>query len=371
MFYTAESGGVQTYLAAKAEWLARQTSIDHIVVAPDRIEKKRGAGFVGVPSLPIPYAKGYRMPLSCRIAAHQIERLRPDLIEVGDPYHLAWSALQVKGRMDVPVVAFCHSDLPRLVAHRFGSSAQRVATRYMRSLYRRFDLVLAPSQAMVHRLHDIGVTRVRHQPLGVDTATFSPQRRKNDLRARLGLADNTRLLIYAGRFTREKKLPLLLEAMQRLGDPYHLLLVGSGGRLPPARRVTCMPFQRDATALAELIASCDALVHPGDQETFGLIVLEAMACGIPVVGVAAGGVNELIDNETGMRVAPGSVVALADGIGALYERDLRAMGARARRKVLERYDWHRVIPQLMRHYAGLFAAHRQADFGMEALYVPD
>jgi alpha-1,6-mannosyltransferase len=371
MFYTAESGGVQTYLAAKAGWFARQTSIEHIVVAPDRIDSRRNAQLVGVPSVPIPYARNYRMPLSCRIAAHRIEKLQPDLIEVGDPYQLAWSALRVKNRLDVPVVAFCHSDLPRLIGHRFGLGAQRIAVRYMRSLYRRFDLVLAPSQAMANRLRDIGIPRVRQQPLGVDTATFSPQRRSERLRAQLGLPERTRLLIYAGRFTPEKKLPLLLEAVRRLGEPYHLLMVGSGGSLPPAERVTYLPFQRDATALAALIASCDALVHPGDQETFGLIVLEAMACGIPVVGAAAAGVNELIDHDTGVRVAPGSAVALADGIIHLYERDLRAMGAAARRKVLERHDWNRVLPQLMRQYSGLFAAHRQADFGMEALYASE
>ena len=371
MFYTAESGGVRTYLTAKAQWLARQTSIEHIVVAPDRIEKKRGADFIGVPSVPVPYARGYRMPLSPRIAAQKILRLEPDMIEVGDPYQLAWAALRVKDRTDVPLVAFCHSDLPRLIAHRFGSSAQRIATRYMRALYRQFDLVLAPSQVMVRQLRDIGIARVRHQPLGVDTDTFSPQRRNPGLRAELGLPEDTRLLLYAGRFTREKKLPLLIEAVRRLGAPYHLLLVGSGGKLPPAERVTCLPFQSDTRFLAELIASSDVLVHPGDQETFGLIVLEAMACGIPVVGVAAGGVGELIDERTGLRVVPGSAVALADGINDIYERDLQALGANARRKVLERFDWRQIIPQLMGHYSSLFAAHRQIDFGLETRYVPD
>ena len=99
MFYTAESGGVRTYLTAKGNWLARQTSIEHVVVAPSMIEAK-GARFIGVPSLPIPYAKGYRMPLSCRIAAHKIQQLQPDLIEVGDPYQLAWAALRVRDRTE-------------------------------------------------------------------------------------------------------------------------------------------------------------------------------------------------------------------------------------------------------------------------------
>ncbi|WP_168204741.1 glycosyltransferase family 1 protein [Noviherbaspirillum sp. UKPF54] len=370
MFYTAESGGVRTYLTAKGNWLARQTSIEHVVVAPSMIEAK-GARFIGVPSLPIPYAKGYRMPLSCRIAAHKIQQLQPDLIEVGDPYQLAWAALRVRDRTGTPTVGFCHSDLPRLIAHRFGPAAQRLASRYMRSLYRHFDMVLAPSRTVTKQLHDMGIAQARHQPLGVDMRMFSPTRRNPALRRELGLPEQTRLLVYAGRFTREKRLPLLLDAVRRLGDPYHLVMIGSGGALPSASRVTYLPFQRDAAALAGLIASCDMLVHPGDQETFGLIVLEAMACGIPVVGADAGGISELIDDSSGVLVRPGSAAALAEGIRHLYEKDIGALGRNAHRRTAAQYDWSRVLPQLMRHYASLFAAHRQVEFGVGSSYAPD
>ena len=369
MFYTAESGGVRTYLTAKGNWLSQWTNIEHFVVAPDLIDGKLGEKFIGVPSVPIPYASGYRMPWSCRLAAHRIEQLKPDLIEVGDPYQLAWAALRVKDKQGVPAVAFCHSDLPRLVGRRFGTRAQRIATRYLRALYRHFDLVLAPSHVMVSKLCEIGVPNVVHQPLGVDTVLFSPTRRNTFLRSQLGLPQETRLLIYAGRFSREKRLPLLLDAVRRLGDPYHLLMVGSGIRLPPSPRVTCLPFQRDARSLAELIASCDVLLHAGDQETFGLIVLEAMASGIPVVGVAAGGVGELVDSDTGVLVLPGSAQALAEGVDHLYRQDIVMLGVNARRKVVEGYGWERVIPQMMHHYAGLFAAHEHSLFGFEASYA--
>lgn len=370
MFYTAESGGVRTYLTAKHQWLARQPDIEHIVVAPSGIEG-RGARFVGVPSVPIPCANGYRMPLSVRLAAHRMARLQPDLIEVGDPYQFAWAALRVKEQSGVPVVGFCHSDLPRLVARRFGTRAQRIALRYFRNLYRRFDLVLAPSRVMVRYLKDLGVPHVRHQPLGVDTAKFSPQHRDPALRAQLGLAPEARLLIYAGRFTREKQLPVLLDAVQRLGAPYHLLLVGSGGPAPAGERVICLPFQQDPGALARLIASSDVLVHPGDQETFGLVVLEAMASGTPVVGTHAGGIGELIDDDTGVRVAPRDAAALADGIAAIYTRDLQALGLAARRKVLAQYGWERIIPQLMQQYTSVLGTSRDWNPGFDPSYVPD
>ncbi|WP_229507965.1 hypothetical protein [Massilia sp. Dwa41.01b] len=74
---------------------------------------------------------------------------------------------------------------------------------------------------MVEQLHDMGVQGARHQSLGIDSAVFHPSRRVETLRAHLRLPPDARLLVYAGRFTPEKKLPLLIEAVRKLGRPYH------------------------------------------------------------------------------------------------------------------------------------------------------
>ncbi|HEX2530498.1 MAG TPA: glycosyltransferase family 1 protein [Burkholderiaceae bacterium] len=371
MFYAAEGGGVRTYLTAKAEWLRQRTRIQHTVVAPDIYGNYYDPCFVGVPSLPIPGNSAYRLPMSTRVAARVLQRLQPDLIEVGDPYQFAWAALRVKRDSNIPVVAFYHSDLLQIVEHRLGAAARRAVQKYVSHLYSQFDLVLAPSQVMVHRLREIGIERVRHQPLGVDTSVFAPERRDDGLRARLGLPKDARLLIYAGRFTREKKLPLLIDAVHRLGDPYYLVMVGSGNCLAESPRLVHIPFQRDAQALASVIASCDVLVHPGDQETFGLVVLEAMACGIPVLGVAAGGVGELVEPDAGLLVRPGSVAALTEGIAGIYQCDLAALGAGGRRKVLEKYDWNLIVPQLIAQYGSLFAARERAELEAGLTYAID
>jgi alpha-1,6-mannosyltransferase len=287
--------------------------------------------------------------------------LEPDLIEVGDPCTFAWAALRAKREMNVPVVAYYHSDLLQIFEKRFGAFARDAVAKYIGWLYRRFDLVFAPSKLMVARLNELGVERVRHQPLGVDTTIFSPERHDNGLRARLGLPRNTRLLIYAGRFTREKKLHVLIDAMQRLGERYYLIMVGNGPELPQSPRVIRLPFQRDPRALASIIASCDVLVHPGDQETFGLIALEAMACGIPVVGVAAGGIGELVDQDTGLLVRPGCAEAMAEGIAAIYGSNLAHLGENGRRRAVEIYDWSIIVPQLVAQYASLLAARERAE----------
>ncbi len=185
---------------------------------------------------------------------------------------------------------------------------------------------------------------------------FCPQQRDPGLRQRLGLAPQARLLVYAGRFAPEKNLGLLAAAVQRLGPPYHALLIGSGQPPPPSAQLSILPFEREPARLARLLAGSDVLVHPGHCETFGLVVLEAMACGLPVVGMAAGGVAELVDADTGILVRPGDVDALCQAIEAMFQRDLAALGRQARCKACQRFDWQRVMPQLVRRYAGVLSA---------------
>jgi alpha-1,6-mannosyltransferase len=339
LFYGNETGGVHTYLTAKHDWLTRRARVRHTLV--------------------LPMANGYRLPVGA--VSRILHGLEPDLIEVGDPFHLAWSALAAGKELNVPVIGFYHCDLPHRLATRFGARAQRLASAYISQLYSRFDLVIAPSRVMVQRLEELGVEPVMHQPLGVDTEVFHPHRRDGTLRAHLNLPPDARLLIYVGRFAREKNLPVLIEAATRLGPAYHVVLVGSGDRLPYCANMTHLAFENDRGKLARLIASCDVFVHPGDQESFGLVVLEAMACAVPVVGANAGGVAELIDADTGVLVAPNSPRQLAEGIDSLFGRDLATLGSSARRKVERHYAWDTVMQRLFGCYRGLCAGTARAE----------
>ncbi|MEK8089991.1 glycosyltransferase family 1 protein [Thermithiobacillus plumbiphilus] len=362
MFFARESGGVKRYLTQKRAWLQAHRILHHTLLVPGgRDGAPREPGLLSIPSPLIPFAHGYRLPLNLLAWERALLDLQPDLIEVGDPYQLAWLGLRAGRKLGVPVVSFYHSDLPRLVGSRFGAMTGRLASSYVRQLYERFDLVLAPSQVMVNKLQALGIQQARFQPLGVDTERFRPGIGDMQLRERLGLPRQVRLLIYVGRFSREKNLPLLFKAMRQLGAPYHLLLVGAGMHLPRQDNVTLWPYQSETSDLARLIASCDAMVHPGDQETFGLVVLEAMACGKPVVGMAAGGVAELVDPGCGILVKPGSPAAFAEGVSALFDQDLQALGKNARSRVEQRFSWDRVIPRLLRQYASIPALAGQLD----------
>jgi alpha-1,6-mannosyltransferase len=376
MFYAAEGGGVSTYLNAKARWLARRSRVQHTILSSN-VETCEDAvpALVRIPAANLPGFHGFRMPLSVSRAARLLEAVHPDLVEAGDAGHCAWAALRMRKRYDVPAVAFYHSDLPRLVRPRLGRWIAHGTCRYLANLYGQFDLVLAPSRVMVEQLERIGVHGAVHQPLGIDSRVFHPLRadegRSETLREQLGLEPGTRLLVYAGRFTPEKKLHVLIEAVRKLGERYHLVLVGAGDELPRADNVSIIPFQRDQRQLARLLASCDVLVHPGDCETFGLIVLEAMACGLPVVGTNRGGVAELVDRETGILAKPDDVGSLAEAIEAIYWRDMVRMGQAARRKAVERYDWDQILPQVLGRYDSLLGGYKPVRREPERICVTD
>jgi len=358
LFYSPTSGGVKRYLSAKHAWLSAHTSWEHSIVVPGpRTEVQRGEVST-LAALTIPGTFNYRLPLSPLAWNRVLDSLEPDLIEAGDAFHPAWSAWIVARRRGVPVAAFYHSNFPQLVGRRIGSLSERVVGRYVRWLYEHFDIVFAPSRSMCAFLNSLGVRHAVHQPLGVDADIFRPERRSPDLRARLGLSADVRLLAYAGRFAGEKNLPVLLHAFARLGAPYHLVLIGGDREARPSANVSLLPYRRDSLELARWLASADALVHAGTKETFGLVILEAMACGRPVVAARAGAIPEFVDNTVGVLAEPNSGERMAEAISALFERDVDALGAAARARVLRQFTWQKAFQAQTAVYASLVGARR-------------
>jgi len=355
MFWSATGGGVRRYLLAKRDWLARRPGWRHTIAVPENGDAVPGRA--RLPSLPLPGGGGYRLPLRRGAIASVLRDLRPDLIEAGDPYRVAWGALDAARSLRVPAVSTCHSNLEamaRLAAgSRLGRFAASAARRYARHVYRGFDLVLAPSRSMRNHLLDWGVERVALQPLGVDTAAFHPERAAAaSWRSGLGLAADARVLVYAGRFAPEKHLDVLADAVARLGPPHVLLAIGDGPVPPTGERVRVVPFIADVATLASILAGADAFVHAGDQETFGLSALEAMACGTPIVVRQAEGLAELADGACGLAVEHGTGAAFAEAIAALLSGD-RPAQRRAARARAEGNDWEQVLPALLGHYQRL------------------
>jgi len=349
MFYAPASGGVRTYLEAKHRRLQFYPGVRHSILVPGSCYGHNN-GVYQVPAPVLPFGKGYRFPVRRAPWRNLLRSLRPDLIEVGDPYMTAWAALDAGRRLDVPVIGFYHSDLPLLVSNRIGHWLGTNLNGYVSRLYGSFDRVLAPSQVMADKLIELGVNNVFVQPLGVDLDTFQPGRRAPGLRAELGLADDTRLMIFAGRGSREKNLHVLLDTARQLGKPYHLLLVGSSMPHRVPDNVTVIDRFCPASEVARLLASSDVLLHAGNQETFGLVVLEAMACGIPVVAARAGALPELVPFHSGRLCRPLDAHAMARAVRELFEVGPRMLGLQARQHVEAHHAWDAVVAGLLAHY---------------------
>ena len=358
MFWGA-AGGVQRVLGAKHA-LLHTHGWRHTGFGPGA----EGAGLVDAGGVPLPGTGGYRCVLRRRAAAQRICALLPDLVEAADPYTLGWAALEAADRRQIPAVAFCHSDLPAMAARLVGGAqgagrlarwAERRARAYLVRFYNRFDLVLAPSRTLAGRLRDWGVDRVQVQPLGVDCRVFDPRRQDVAWRSRLlrhlGATPATRLLVYTGRFAPEKNLQRLADAVRLLGPGHLFVAVGQGPCPPVGPLVRTLPVERDPARLARLLASADLFVHAGDQETFGLAALEAMACALPIVVAGRAGLGELADGA-GWRVtgthprdwAEAMHAALSDRMNPCVETAL----ARARA-----HDWRGIVERIDRRYRRL------------------
>jgi alpha-1,6-mannosyltransferase len=357
MMYAPKSGGVKRYLSAKRAWLGkRRPDVRHTLVIPGARTRAEGEGLVSISATRLPFGDGYRMPASLSKWETVLRLLEPDVIEAGDVFVPGHAALYAGEALGVPVVGFCHTDAAALAALHFGEWAEAPTFNFWAQAYQRFDHVVAPSRHMAARLAEAGVQRMSIQQLGVDTDLFDPARGdRARLIRRLGVPEDSRLLVFAGRPAREKNIDSMVAAVDRLGPPYKLLLVGAGKDAAWSPNVVTLDFERDPVRLAGLLASCDAALHANENEIFGLFVLEAMAAGLPVVGSHRGGVGELIDAQVGQpaqNVEPGG---LAEAIEALFARDLAAISAAARRRAETRHGWDATFEALTRLYGGLIA----------------
>lgn len=358
MFYAPSSGGVRTYLDAKRRRLNAAADIRHTLLVPGEAYTHQADDHrVNVPAAPLPFSNGYRFPLTRGPWRRALRDVRPDLIEAGDPYTVGWAAIAGARELDIPLVAFYHSDLPTMISNRLGNWSRPLINTYIKRLYAHYDRVLAPSNVMAQRLEGLGIQHVRVQPLGVDLTTFHPSLRDDSVKIELGLSEDTRLLVFAGRGSQEKNLHILLETMHKLADrgsqPFHLLLVGSSMPTQVPDNVTVINHFCPTAEIARYFASSDALLHAGTQETFGLVVLEAMACGIPVVATHAGALAENVPEGCGMLCQPLNSDDMVQSILALFENDARAMGQKARAHVERHHDWNIVVQGVTHHYQEL------------------
>jgi glycosyltransferase involved in cell wall biosynthesis len=231
--------------------------------------------------------------------------------------------------------------------------------RYLRRFYARFAHVYVPTPSMIARLEvrGFGADNLRIWERGVDLARFHPTPRGAEQRRRWGIGPQERVVLFAGRLFREKGTELLTGGLTRLmrkGPTHRVVIAGAGPREPALRAAlphAVFTGHLEQSELALAYAAADVFVYPSQTDTFGAVTLEAMASGLPVVGVDAPGTRSLVvDGETGWLSRPDP-----ESLGCHLDRLLRApeLGRKMGCAGLERarrYTWGRALARLSAHY---------------------
>jgi alpha-1,6-mannosyltransferase len=378
-FYSPVSGGVRRYIEQKVVYV-RKTRPDcqHILVVPGETTTCAGDGICRVYSIASPLVSRtsrYRALLKLHLVEEVLESEKPDIIESGDPYQLAWKAVASGRGLDIPVVGFYHSHFPeayiRSVAKYFGpiatAIAEDISRRYVKTLYNSLERTFVPSPILATVLRGWGVERVESIDLGVDADTFCPNGApSNSLRRELRIPDDRRLLLYVGRLAAEKNVRTLFDAFEilhrRAPNRYHLLAVGDGALRRALARlrqqtqsVTWLQYCKEPAELASVYRTSDLFVHPGIQETFGLVTLESQACGTPVVGIRGSYMDRIIFSNQRHWAEENTAGSLAEAIEAKFSEDLQEAGLQASIAAREHYSWKIVFQRLFSLYEEVIA----------------
>ena len=382
-FYSPFSGGVKRYVSEKVRHVRERTERDeHVLIIPgerdERIESERARVYT-IQSPLISRTSRYRVLLRLEAVEHILTREQPDLIESGDPYQLAWKAVHSGAALRIPVIGFYHSHFPEAYVRTVEKFCGRAVTeffldcsrRYLRSLYNRFERTLVPSPALGQLLTTWGVQNVALTDLGVDTTVFHPQPLPGeDVRGELRLPRDRTLLLYVGRLAQEKNTQTLFAAFAQLArefpDRFHLLVVGDGLQRAELQSlitrhhapITHLPYCADPAQLAALYRAADLFVHPGVQETFGLVTLEAQACGTAVIGIHGSYMDRIIHSDQTLWARENSPAALAAAIEETSRQNLTASGERASRTVSALYSWEQVFTRLFALYGEVIRQYR-------------
>ncbi len=346
-------------------------TVQHLVAAGDEVlifcpegapPDYCGARVVGVPAMPLPLYPELKLALPRPAVAEALEQFGPDLVHVVNPAVLGLGGIWLARTKGYPLVASYHTHLPKYLEHYGMGMLEPLLWELLKAAHNQASLNLCTSNAMVQELSDKGIQHTALWQRGVDTELFRPELRSQAMRERLlnGRSDTGKLLLYIGRLSAEKQIERIRPVLDAMPDA-RLALVGDG----PYRQQLETLFAGSATHfvgylagedLAAAYASGDAFLFPSSTETLGLVLLEAMAAGCPVVAANRGGIPDIVsDGINGCLYEPDG----ADGgAGSLTAATRRLLDDRTRlqelrgaaRQEAERWGWSGATEQLRGYY---------------------
>jgi glycosyltransferase involved in cell wall biosynthesis len=303
--------GVTHTLARLLEYL-QGNQHQALLLGPDSgMEHYAGAEIVGTAGVPLPFYPELKFNFFRPLFLHRLSDFNPDIIHLVDPIFLGTVGLAAAKFLKKPVVSSFHTNIPAYCGHFGFPQLTKPMWSYYRVLHSQCALTFCPSPSMAKMLQKHGFQNLRIWSRGVDTSLFHPEWRSQELRASWLTGrerpNDTTVLLYVGRISWEKNLRLLTQAYRAMDHEHcHLVVVGDGPALKEIQHevaglpVTFTGYLK-GEQLASAYASGDIFAFPSTSETFGQVVLEAMASGLPVVGVLSEGVCDLVQNgHTGL-----------------------------------------------------------------------
>ncbi|MDX2270709.1 MAG: glycosyltransferase family 1 protein [Cyanobacteriota bacterium] len=349
--------GIVTRLCHTVRHLtARGNSV--LVVAPRGAPRHFARARVyGIPGVPLPLYPELTLAAPGPAIGRLLQRFRPDVIHVVNPAVLGLGGLYYSQKFRIPLVASYHTHLPKYLQHYGLGFLEGLLWNLLKLGHNQARLNLCTSTAMVKELSEHGIERVQLWQRGVDTELFHPQAASVEMRQRLTQGKPDRpLLLYVGRLSAEKEVGRIRVILEQVPQAC-LAVVGDGperGELEKhfAGYDVVFTGYLKGEALASAFASADLFVFPSRTETLGLVLLEAMAAGCPVVAPRSGGITDVVDSgRNGYLFNPDSdeeFVEVAQQIlGNRHRQDEFRQNAR---QEAERWSWAAATQQLEDYY---------------------
>ena len=347
----------------------RERGIEAMVIAPHYGDGGyyKDVPVCSLPSVSLPLYPEARLGFATFSLYRQLAAFKPDIAHLFHPVMAGIPTMGMLKWLGVPTVTSFHLDYARLAKQfRVGfidlGVARPLINELTKTVFNWSDYSLAPSKLVQGQMRALGIGKVGLWRRGVDAAAFHPRFRCDEMRRELSAGHNDdTLLVYVGRLSQEKQLEHIRPALEALPGT-RLALVGDGPARPALERYYAdMPVTftgyLSGERLSQAYASGDVFVFPSRLETFGLVVIEAMAAGLPVAATRVGGVEDIVkEGETGYTFASGDTGALIDGIRKITaSRDkMRRMGVRAR-AYAETQAWDAIMDEVVELYARLIA----------------
>ncbi len=355
--------GIVTRLCHTVEHLQRLGNRVLIFAPEGGLKEYKGAQIYGVDGLPLPWYPELKMAFPRPAIGEQLEKFEPDIIHVVNPAILGLGGLYYGKKLDIPILASYHTHLPKYLQHYGLAMLEPLLWELLKGAHNQAELNLCTSSAMVEELSNHGIERVDLWQRGVDTELYTPQLASWEMRNLLSQNNpESPLLLYVGRLGAEKEIERIKPILDAIPSA-RLALVGDG----PHRQNLEQYFARTPThfvgylrgkELASAYASADVFIFPSRTETLGLVLLEAMAAGTPVVAARSGGIPDIVtDGVNGYLFEPrdeGGAIRATQRLFA-HPEERETLRQNARTEAL-RWGWGAATQQLARYYQSIVKA---------------